>query len=242
MAALPEDRDDFFDSDDYENYVVDDVSFPTGGTAPQILAYLLAKGHIPRMVEGAESPRDTQSSLYHFAQTFVWVRTWDDDKILWDYPETKWFLDIITNAVEESDDEEIPGITSTGTDEWLGQLETNVNVLLTLLKVDLSRQPFNEDLRVNVPRLYVDDVDGIFNEDLRVNVPRLDVGDPDRIFLFFPDSNSDDAEWASTRKQTVLFLIDNMGYVYTERGNTKGYKKWMEHCRIYLQSVLSTPL
>ena len=217
----------------YEDYIVNDISFPTHGHAEEILEYLLAKDYTPKMT--SETQKSRQSSLQWFAHAFDWYRSnwtvgdwnvnnWDGNG--WDYPSFRRLLDSEVVSGDSPPERGLTSLSTAAASNCLGTLENNVNVLLTLLKIDLSLQPFNEDLRNNVPRL--------------LPVDWEEPEEPEKL-LFFPTRECS-SDVVPTREATVLFLIGEMGKVYRERGNERGYKKWMEHCRIYLQSVLSTSL
>jgi len=104
-------------------------------------------------------------------------------------------------------------------------IKETLKVWLSLLKISLTATPFDESLK--------------YGDNDELLIPRLTQDETEFGFEFQMEGAYDNVK---TREETVLYIIHKMGQVYTERGNTHGYKEWIEFCRIHLQSVLRTPL
>lgn len=214
---------DFISSEDYQNFIGNDIDFPTEETPEKIIEYLLLK-HEPIYLN--EDYEDKESNICYFAYNYQALQKElnqngekgiSQDFILeWNYPTTKYLIKIIDPDVNEDD--------KINNDQLLLIKET-LKVWLSLLKISLTATPFDESLK--------------YGDNDELLIPRLTQDETEFGFEFQMVDAYDNVK---TREETVLYIIHKMGQVYTERGNTRGYKEWIEFCRIHLQSVLRTPL
>lgn len=214
---------DFISSEDYQNFIGNDIDFPTEETAEKIIEYLLLK-HEPIYLN--EDNEDQETNICYFAYNYQALqeelnkngdRGISQDYILeWNYPTAKHLIKIIDPGVNEDD--------KINNNQLLSIKET-LKVWLSLLKISLTAAPFDESLK--------------YGDSSELLIPRLTQDETEFGFEF---TGNDAYEHVKTREETVLYIIHKMGQVYTERGNTRGYKEWREFCRIHLQSVLRTPL
>jgi len=217
---------DLLASEEYDKFIGNDSSFPMDETSiKNIIEYLSAK-YPDRILD--HNFEHAQSVIYSFANNWMQCKKEIDIPdnndyngfiLNWDYPIAKQMYIWINEVKFEV------GLTQDRSDEtWFVELRENLNVWLSLLKISLTNNPFDENLKYNDDELLV---------------PRL-TADKQQVGFYFEDDDS--YENLKSREETLLFLIQQMGEIYKERGNLKGYKKWIEHCRVYLQSVLTTPL
>lgn len=222
----------FLGSEEYSNFIENDSSFPMDeNSVKNIIEYLSAK-YPDEMID--ENFEHAQSEICYFANNWINCKAeidiaeekdndYDNVNLNWDYPVAKQMY----IWINESNNIKFEiGLTHDEDDEqWFVQLKGNLNVWLSLLKISLTNDPFDESLK--------------YNDDAELLVPRL-TADKQQVGFYFEEDEA--YENIQTREETLLFLIHQMGEIYKERGNLKGYNKWVEHCRIYLQSVLTMPL
>lgn len=210
----------FISSEDYQNFIGNDIDFPTEETAEKIIEYLLLK-HEPIYLN--KDKEDKESDICYFAYNYQALQKELNQNgehgisqgviLDWNYPTTKYLIKIINPMVKEDDKINMLFIKET------------LKVWLSLLKISLTAAPFDESLK--------------YGDNDELLIPRLTQDETEFGFEFQMEGAYDNVK---TREETVLYIIHKMGQVYTERGNTHGYKEWIEFCRIHLQSVLRTPL
>ena len=209
---------DFISSEDYQNFIGNDIDFPTEETAEKIIEYLLLKHELNKLAEEQEklanapeeeNTKEAQEELNKNGVYSIEMRMVND-------PTAKHLIKIIDPGVNEDD--------KINNNQLLSIKET-LKVWLSLLKISLTAAPFDESLK--------------YGDSSELLIPRLTQDETEFGFEF---TGNDAYEHVKTREETVLYIIHKMGQVYTERGNTRGYKEWREFCRIHLQSVLRTPL
>ena len=230
---------DFLRSQEYLDFIVNDDNFPVDeDSIEKIIEYLLTR-HRPTLID--EDYQNAQSDIHWFAHTYhefnkqvkASTKLNEDYNFSWDYPVAKQLLKFVEK--DDKDEDYDDGVTHFNKEydeyeeddeheNWMMYLTENLKLWLSLLKISLTMDPFDESLK------YDDD---------KLIIPRLT---QDETELGFKFTGENAYENVKTREETILFIIQKMGQVFTERGNTEGYKKWIEFSRVHLQSVLKTPL
>jgi len=239
---------EFLGSQLYIDFVVNDSNFPVDDDSVQEIIDYLLSNHRRTFID-SEHPH-SQSNIHWFAHSFVEFQQElqrkeekaldsgsdsDDDLyeyiLTWDYPIAKMLLNFVDTSDNFRQQDGITQFTYKNNDEdeglndeWILFLKETLKVWLSLLKISLTTKPFDERLTFNGDELLI---------------PRLT---QDETELGFKFTGENAYENVKTREETILFIIQKMGQVYTERGNTEGYKKWIEFCQVHLQSVLKTSL